>query len=73
MVNKAGAAKEVVICSLTSGAIFGDEGIVEEPRRYTAICSSLETEYYSITLADLKRRLWWEESREALRGLVIAN
>lgn len=67
-------SREVVLGHLTPGAIFGEEEVIRHGLRlYSATCSSLEGEVYVITKADLDRRLWWQDSRDALMELVLAN
>lgn len=60
MKNSEREHKDVVLFTLTEGAIFGDEDVVGlKKRSYKAICNSIHGEIYLITKPEIDRRLWW--------------
>ena len=58
--DQQGELKWIFVCTLTEGAIFGDEELTDQTKRaFTAKCHSLTAEIYKITKPDLEKRLWW--------------
>lgn len=63
--------KEIVICSMSDGELFGTEPFQDLPRRqFTVKTISQDSEIYKITKQDLERRLWLGGSKEILCDLI---
>ena len=64
--------KEIVICNMSDGELFGTEPFQEMPRRqFTVKTVSQDSEIYKIAKHDLERRLWLGGSKEILQNLIF--